>query len=205
LGWGRQLWRGRRRRSTATWRSDYRALSRPPPLPVDPVPPSKNGKKEMNSLTTVGGTVVESNADVVDHPRGRLSLPSTSFAPPHDSTIVPSEDATPAAAVATATTSSSSSSSWADATWYASESASFASVVDGGTVAGRGSSVVDGAYEKDDENDDNGGDRRRRTAPEESFAVEGVDVDDAWTAASPSIVMCIDGVFRITWNVLIPT
>jgi hypothetical protein len=66
-------------------------------------------------------------------------------------------------------------------------------------------SVVDGTYEMDDENDDDGGDRRRRTAPEESFAVEGVDVDDAWMAASPSIVMCIVGVFRITWNVLIPT
>ncbi len=66
-------------------------------------------------------------------------------------------------------------------------------------------SVVDGTYEKDDENDDDGGDRRRRTTPEESFAVEGVDVDDAWTAASPSIVMCILGVIGITWNVLIPT
>ncbi len=70
---------------------------------------------------------------------------------------------------------------------------------------GGGSSVVDGTYKKDDENDDDGGDRRRRTAPKESFAVEGVDVDDAWTAASPSIVMCIVGDFGITWNVLIPT
>ncbi len=66
-------------------------------------------------------------------------------------------------------------------------------------------SVVDGMYEKDDENDNDGGNRRRRSAPEESFAVEGVDVDDAWTAASPSTVMCIVGVFGITWNVLIPT
>ena len=120
----------------------------PPPSPVDPVPPSKNGKKEMNSLTTVGGTVVQSNADGVDHPRGRLSLPSTSFAPPHDSAIVPSEDATPAAAAATATALSSSS-SWADATWYASASTSFASVVDGGTAAGGGSSVVDGTYKNE--------------------------------------------------------
>ncbi len=66
-------------------------------------------------------------------------------------------------------------------------------------------SVVNGTYEKGDEKDDNGGDRQRRTAPEESFAVKGVDVNNAWTAASPSIVMCIVGVFGITWNVLIPT
>jgi hypothetical protein len=35
----------------------------------------------MNSLTTVGGIIVESNADVVDHPRGWLSLPSMSSRP----------------------------------------------------------------------------------------------------------------------------
>jgi hypothetical protein len=35
----------------------------------------------MNSLTTAGGTVVESYADVVDHPRGRLPLPLTSSRP----------------------------------------------------------------------------------------------------------------------------
>jgi hypothetical protein len=52
---------------------------------------------------------------------------------------------------------------------------------------------------------DNGGDRRRRTAPKESFAVKRVDINNAWTAASPSIVMCIAGVFGITWNALIPT
>jgi hypothetical protein len=86
-----------------------------------------------------------------------------------------------------------------------SASASFASIVDGGTAAGGGSSVIDGMYKKDDENNNNSGDRRRRTAPKESFAVKGVDVDDAWTAASPSIMMCIVGVFGITWNVMIPT
>ncbi len=79
------------------------------------------------------------------------------------------------------------------------------SVVDGGTAAGGGSSVVNGMYKKDDKNNTNGRDRRRRTAPKEFFGVEGVDVIDAWTAASPSIVMCIVGVFGITWNVLIPT
>ncbi len=79
------------------------------------------------------------------------------------------------------------------------------SIVDGGTAAGGGSSIVDDTYKKDDEKDNDGGNRRRRTAPKESFAVEGVDVDDAWAASSPSIVICIVGVFGITWNVLIPT
>jgi hypothetical protein len=89
--------------------------------------------------------------------------------------------------------------------WYASASASFPFVVDGGTAAGGGSSIVDGTYEKDDKTNNDGRDRRRRTTPEESFAVKGVDIDDAWTAAFPSIVMCIVCVFGITWNVLIPT
>jgi hypothetical protein len=67
------------------------------------------------------------------------------------------------------------------------------------------SDVEEEGASSDDENDDDGGNRRRRTAPKESFAVEGVDVDDAWAASSPSIVICIVGVFGITWNVLIPT